>query len=189
MAALSLALLSSSLVPAADAVQGAPTKPHHVVDTTHATRVAAPEPPDYKGGGVWVHPEKPDATWNFDQMPIEVKVTRPDLVDHVNFTATYGRYREWKVLCPNATADYRGVYEYDKNTGIAKCTWDPNGRGVDPLTGVITLSFDVYQKRRVINDDGSEYEIPPYNKAPNGVHRLTYGWGCLGVPPRQCGGW
>jgi hypothetical protein len=152
--------------------------------------VAAPNPPDYKGGGVWVHPEKPDATWNFDKMPIEVRVTNPHVVDHVNFTATYGRYRNWKVLCPdtNSNEGYRGVYEYNNQTGIAKCTWDPNGRGVDPLTGVITLSFDVYKypKKKGKN---YEYDIPPYNLAPNGVHRLTYGWGCLIGPPRKCGGW
>jgi hypothetical protein len=132
---------------------------------------AAPNPPGYTGGGVWIHPAAPTAEWGFGPMTIMVKVTNPSVVNHINFTATWPG-SNWHFLCHDVPVS-SGKSTYT-------CTFNPQAAGVPALTNM-TLSFDVY---------GTSKDQLPYNLAPNGVHYVSWGWGCIYNPPTStCGGW
>ena len=139
-----------------------------------ATAQAAPNPPTYTGGGVWVHPAAPTAQWGTGLMTIEVQVRNSSQVNHINFTATWPG-SDWHKLCDHVPVTHPGDDNYTYT-----CTFDPQAAGVPQLADM-SLSFDVY---------GTSTDDPPYNKAPNGVHHVSWGWGCIYTPPTGgCGGW
>jgi hypothetical protein len=135
-----------------------------------ATAQAAPNPPGWPGGGVWVHPAAPVAEWGFEPMVIAVQVRNSAWVNHIDVTGTWPG-SGWHVLCSGPVQpDDRITYT---------CTFDPQAAGVPPLTEM-SLSFDVY-------GTGTP---PPSNLSPNGVHKVSWGWGCIYTPPTGgCNGW
>jgi hypothetical protein len=137
-----------------------------------STAQASPNPPGYTGGGVWVHPIGTPAQWGFEPMTVEVRVTNSSQVNHINFTANWPESGGWRILCRDA------VSSPDSNTYT--CKFGPQAAGVPPLAD-FSLSFDVY---------GSLNDQLPDNLAPNGVHHVSWGWGCVYVPGSGgCNNW
>jgi hypothetical protein len=135
---------------------------------------AAPEPPSYGGGGVWVHPATPTAQWGFGPMIIDVQARNSTQIDHINFTASVPG-QGWRTICVAAVNHASGNPTYS-------CSWDPQAAGVPAATN-FDLSFDVYGNPP---PDGS-----PRNLAPNGKHQVSWGWGCIWNPGSggTCNGW
>jgi hypothetical protein len=133
------------------------------------TAQAAPDPPDWGGGGVWIHPKEPTAAWGLTPMPIEVRGTNPSQVKRINFTGSWPGSGGWKVICS---------YPVGPDSSNYRCDFDPRTVGIRKPTE-ISLSFDVYGTP----DDTQR----PWNKSPNGVRRVSWGSGCPG--PGNCRGW
>jgi hypothetical protein len=136
------------------------------------TAQAAPEPPGFSGGGVWIHPHAPDAQWGNEPMVIEVQVRNSSQVNHINVTGSWPGSGGWKTLCrvPVSPPDSR-TYQ---------CTFDQQTAGVPRATD-FSLSFDVY---------GTVKDQLPRNLSPNGIHQVSWGWGCIYVPGSGgCSGW
>ncbi len=145
------------------------------------TAQAAPNPPGYQGGGVWVHPAAPLAEWGDDvPMPITVNVTDPSVVSYVNFTASWPGSNGWHILCTDPV-------NFSPSTTTVTCDFNPQApsapalpSGLPPVPALtnMTLSFDVYGQPGY------------YNKSPNGEHQVSWGWACIYNPPTStCGGW